>query len=155
MSEDTFPGDQLRERREERGVTLSDLYHRIHIHPRYIEALESGDLANLPGEAYALGFLRTYCQFLDLDPEPFVLHFQSTRNAPPPRASFRIPQTAEDETKPPWLHEAIAWGSICGILLLAWITYAVLTRPFAERPEDTVDAAVVEIAPPTHFEEEF
>ena len=155
MSEDRFPGEQLRECREARGITLSDLYHRIHIHPRYIEALESGDLTQMPGEAYALGFLRTYCQFLDLDPEPFVLHFQSTRIAPPPRAAFSIPTNAEEETRAPWYQEAVSWGSICGVLLLAWITYAVLMRPFAERPEDSVDAGVVELAPPTHFEEEF
>ena len=66
-----FPGAVLKEQRELLGCSLQQVSQEIHVPIEYIEAFESGRIDKSPGRAYALGFLRSYCSFLNLDPEPF------------------------------------------------------------------------------------
>lgn len=52
-------GEQLRPVRLERGEELERVAEYLRIKPAYLDALEQGDMAALPGRTYALGFLRT------------------------------------------------------------------------------------------------
>jgi hypothetical protein len=76
----TFPGSELRARREELGFSIYEAFRKTRVPANYIEALEQGDILNLPATCYAAGFLKTYCEFLGLNPE-----------VPRVRASFRDP----------------------------------------------------------------
>jgi len=156
MSHGEFPGDTLRVRREARGLTLTDVYRDIHVPVAYIRALEAGDLDALPGTTYAMGFLNTYCHFLELDPEPLADGFRACTQ-PPPANPLGRPSSpgAPLSQRPRWLHEALAWGAICAILLLAWLTYSAMMRPLAETVDTRVNAGTLEVTPPTHFDEEF
>ena len=49
----------------------------LRIRPAYIDALEEGRLNLLPGNAYALGFLRTYATRLGLDPDEMLRRFRA------------------------------------------------------------------------------
>lgn len=60
-------GRRLRQAREARGITLETAEEETKIRRRYIEALEVGRVADLPGEVYVKGFLRTYGNYLGLD----------------------------------------------------------------------------------------
>lgn len=60
-------GELLRERREEFGLTLEQVGAALRIKPAYLMALEEGKPAGLPGPAYAVGFTRSYSNFLGLD----------------------------------------------------------------------------------------
>ncbi len=60
-------GQQLRQRREERQISLEQAAQVTHIRLRYLQALESGDFAALSSEVQARGFLRSYASYLDLD----------------------------------------------------------------------------------------
>ena len=60
-------GQQLRQRREERQISLEQAAQATHIRLRYLQALESGDFAALPSEVQARGFLRSYASYLNLD----------------------------------------------------------------------------------------
>lgn len=62
-------GQQLRQRREERRLTLEQVAQATHIRPHYLQALEEGEWARLPSRAQARGFFRAYAGYLDLDPE--------------------------------------------------------------------------------------
>jgi len=155
MSQDRFPGEILRERRERCGLSVFEVYEHTHVAAKHIQALEDGDLDALPGLTYALGFLNTYCQFLELDPDPLIDCFRACAQ-PPATTRLRVfPDRLPDTgRRPPWLGEVMAWAAICGILLLGWLTYAVVMRPLAESEDIRVDAGTVEIVPPTHFEED-
>jgi cytoskeleton protein RodZ len=61
-------GADLRSARERIGWSLQDIATALRIRLQYLEALEAGRLNDLPGNAYALGFLRTYATALGLDP---------------------------------------------------------------------------------------
>src|SRR5689334_18407821 len=70
-------GGDLRAARERVGWCLNDLAHALHIRPSYLEALEAGRISDLPGNAYALAFLRSYATMLGLDPNDVVRRFKA------------------------------------------------------------------------------
>lgn len=52
-------GEQLRQAREGKGFDLHRVERDTKIRIKYLEALESGDFADLPGDVYARGFRAT------------------------------------------------------------------------------------------------
>ncbi len=70
-------GSALREARERRGLSLSQVEADTKIRSRYIRALEDEDFALLPGATYAKGFLRAYADYLGLDGHLFIDEFSS------------------------------------------------------------------------------
>ncbi|MCQ8240674.1 RodZ domain-containing protein [Rhizosaccharibacter radicis] len=70
-------GAVLRHRREELGWNLPDVAAWLRIRLPYLEALEAGRHRDLPGSAYALGFLRTYAGALGLDAEDMIRRFRA------------------------------------------------------------------------------
>lgn len=69
-------GTELRMAREERGLEIRDVVDAVRIQSRYIEALEDGRTEDLPGTVYALGFVRTYAEYLGLDGSEMVARFK-------------------------------------------------------------------------------
>ena len=141
MKQAEFAGARLRERRERRGLSQQDVFQQIHVPIQYIAALESARLDALPAPAYAVGFLASYCEFLELDPAPFVDQFHAASGqsgASHPRASWRVPWGNIE--RPSWYANAVTWSAICAVLLLAWLTYMTLVQPFVEERGTRVEA---------------
>lgn len=69
-------GADLRTARERTGYTLAEVAEGLRIRLPYLEALEDGRIADLPGSAYALGFLRTYAEALGLDADEISRRFK-------------------------------------------------------------------------------
>ena len=65
-------GQKLKEAREARGVELDQVARETNIALRYLADLESERFDEFPGESYVIGFLRNYCDYLDLDSDEFV-----------------------------------------------------------------------------------
>ncbi|MBI2257019.1 MAG: DUF4115 domain-containing protein [Proteobacteria bacterium] len=57
----------LRRRREELGRDVATVARQLRIRAVYISAIEEGRLQDLPGTAYAVGFVRAYADYLGLD----------------------------------------------------------------------------------------
>ncbi len=70
-------GRVLKRARMATGLDIPDVAQRLRIRPEYLEALEEGDHAKLPGRVYAIGFVRTYSSFLGLDPAVAIERFKS------------------------------------------------------------------------------
>lgn len=70
-------GAGLREVRERLGWKLPDIAESLRIRLPYLEAIERGDIAALPGPAYQTGFVRSYAQILGLDPEEILRRFRA------------------------------------------------------------------------------
>jgi cytoskeleton protein RodZ len=69
----TLPiGEKLRQERLARKLSLEQVAQQTRIRIRYLEALEQGELDSLPSLTQARGFIRTYAQYLKIDPEPFL-----------------------------------------------------------------------------------
>ena len=70
-------GAELRERRTGLGWTLPDVAQTLRIRLPYLEAIEDGRLNDMPGNAYAVGFIRTYAAALGLDPAEIARRFRA------------------------------------------------------------------------------
>jgi cytoskeleton protein RodZ len=60
-------GALLRRRREEIQQDIEDVSRQLRIRSAYIRAIEEGRFQELPGNAYAIGFVRAYADYLGLD----------------------------------------------------------------------------------------
>ncbi|OQY36175.1 MAG: hypothetical protein B6229_10640 [Spirochaetaceae bacterium 4572_7] len=78
--------DILIKKREERGLTISQVSYETNISQKYIVALEEEDFDIFPAEAYLLGFLRNYSEFLGLEYENVVAEYKNciVREEPTP-----------------------------------------------------------------------
>lgn len=85
-------GRLLIQARQARGLTLEAAERDTRIARRYLEALEREDFAALPAPVFARGFLRSYAQYLGLDPAQ-VLPLMP-RETPPPRIQ-PLPEVGE------------------------------------------------------------
>ena len=89
-------GRRLREAREARGIALATAEDETKIRRKYIEALESGREADLPGEAYLKGFLRTYGNYLGLDGPAMVEAYKERKE---PLAQVAAPVAPVQEAR--------------------------------------------------------
>ncbi|TWB23938.1 MULTISPECIES: helix-turn-helix domain-containing protein [Nitrospirillum] len=69
-------GDILRMRREELGYDLTGVANVLRIRRPYLEAIEDGRYGDLPGQAYILGFLRSYADLLGIDSGDLLNRFK-------------------------------------------------------------------------------
>tara|TARA_R110001592_G_scaffold16881_14_gene71737 strand:- start:29411 stop:30346 length:936 start_codon:yes stop_codon:yes gene_type:complete len=98
-------GEALRRTRLYYGKSLEDIEKALRIRACQIDAIERGDLAALPGRVYAIGFVRSYAEYLDLDGGKVVQLFKTQyMGAQNNNAALSFPVPAS-ETKTPalWL----------------------------------------------------
>lgn len=69
-------GWYLQRERERLGRTLADAALETGINAKYLNAIEYGALEELPTRSYALGYVRVYAEYLELDPDPMVEHYR-------------------------------------------------------------------------------
>ena len=67
MSDQTI-GSILRQKREEKRLTLDQVFQAIKIRTSYLQAIENDQLDTLPSIAQARGFIRLYAGYLGIDP---------------------------------------------------------------------------------------
>lgn len=92
----TLPiGEQLRQTRQARKLSLEQAAQQTRIRLRYLEALENGDLEALPSYTQARGFLRTYAQFLKIDPEPLLSDIGAEQDQGNPPSGKEAPLAQE------------------------------------------------------------
>ncbi|MBU1664400.1 MAG: DUF4115 domain-containing protein [Gammaproteobacteria bacterium] len=66
-------GEKLKLARESLGLTLADVAAKLKLGARQIEALEAEDLAHLPGDVFARGFVRNYARLVEIDAEQLIV----------------------------------------------------------------------------------
>jgi cytoskeletal protein RodZ len=62
-------GKLLKEKREEKGMSLEELQTATKIQKRYLAAIEDGNYDVLPGTFYARAFIKNYCEAVGLNYE--------------------------------------------------------------------------------------
>jgi cytoskeleton protein RodZ len=69
-------GQQLRQKREARSLTIDQAASATRIRAHYLTAMETGEFGLLPSPVHGRGFLRAYAEFLDLDAEPLLAQLE-------------------------------------------------------------------------------
>jgi cytoskeleton protein RodZ len=67
----------LRACREKAGYDLGELSRQLRIRRAFLEAIETGRFADLPGPTYATGFVKAYADFFGLDAADIVRRFRN------------------------------------------------------------------------------
>lgn len=77
-------GDYLKRERESKNLPINKVVEDTHILKKFVIAIESDDFASFPGEAYLVGFLRSYSTYLGLDPGDVVRRYERIKLAETP-----------------------------------------------------------------------
>lgn len=90
-------GEQLKQAREARKLTIKQAVLATRVRAHYIEAMEADDFAAMPSAAQARGFLRLYADYLGLDSETLISRQRAESEPaalPPAEAELAAPQPA-------------------------------------------------------------
>ncbi len=60
-------GEKLRQAREERGISISEVAEQTRISPLYLEAIDLDNYKTLPGGIFNKGFVRSYAKYVGVD----------------------------------------------------------------------------------------
>lgn len=71
-------GTYLGQLREERGLSIDEVARVTRVAPRYLEALEREDFAALPAPVFTRGYIRAYCQALEVPADEALSRFVDT-----------------------------------------------------------------------------
>jgi cytoskeletal protein RodZ len=153
MRQTSFPGSELREQREKMGLSVYEAFRKTRVPGNYIEALERGQVHALPATCYGVGFLKTYCLFLGLNPDRYVDSFRAC-SRPSAVRFLRAKNGGATFRTPDWVHDAMTWAVVTAVLLLGWVTYSVVFQPSQDNADRRVEAGTVDlVAPPPQIED--
>ena len=94
LSDEEHCGAYLRQEREQRNVSLEELSWATKIKLDYLYAIEEGDMSILPADIFVKGYIKSYAQYLEIDPEQVMRRY--VRSAGCREAQVKVvPKTAE------------------------------------------------------------
>jgi cytoskeleton protein RodZ len=133
------PGRRLQLARIERGLSVVQVATALRLKTRHIAGMEATDFSRLPGLGYALGWVRSYADYLDLpDPAGLVAEF---------RARWEPVQLAGEVWRPrPKLAVTLPKSSFIaagfGAWLVLWGAWHVIFAPKSVTDAGPPDAAI-------------
>src|SRR3954467_4094677 len=75
-------GETLREARMRRRIDMTEVEAATKIRAKYLRALENEEWDLLPGPTFVKTFLRTYAEYLELDPRLLVEEYRQRYERP-------------------------------------------------------------------------
>lgn len=93
-------GADLRQARERMGLDLADVAVALRIQFVHLDAVERGQFQELPGPAYAIGFIRSYARYLLLDGDAAVAQFKAETSIAPGRGRLIAPEPLGEARRP-------------------------------------------------------
>lgn len=96
-------GEALRRVRRFYGYSLDDVEKALRIRSGQIDAIERGDMSSLPGRVYAIGFVRTYAEYLEVDEDKVVQLFKAQYMDGQTKADLAFDVPASEAKNPPFV----------------------------------------------------
>jgi cytoskeleton protein RodZ len=135
-------GEDLRAARERIGWALEECASGLRIRLPYLQALEDGRVGDLPGRAYAMGFLRTYGTALGLDADLLCRRFKADVAAITAKTRLAFPVPAPERGIPGGAVLLLAFVMVVG----AYIGWYRLSGE-GRLPAEVVPAVPARLAP--------
>ena len=114
-------GEVLRRARLHYGQSLKDVEKNVRIRASQIEAIETGNYENLPGRVYAIGFVRSYAEYLGLDGGQVVSLFKAQSMGTTANPELHFPAPASESKLP---SKWVITGCIAATMLLTMLWWA-------------------------------
>lgn len=146
-------GQDLRAARLRRGDDLATVSKSLKIRKDHLEAIEEDRLDALPGRTYAVGFVRSYADYLGLDVGQVIERFKAEIAGRDTETQQPVTVIDEDDNR----RLPQGWKIIAGVvlLLMAYGAYYVLTssntmmsQPVAPPPQQLAPKPVAVQTPP-------
>lgn len=156
-------GEALRQAREARGLSLAEVAGTLKLTAKQVGAIESESFDQLPGIAFARGFIRNYARLLGLDPAPLLERLElpaqvkDMRLAPESNAEGSVPCEPAGYRSQSTMPALLAVALIVVVGLAAWyLDLGKLIKPrLVEQPPEQSEpqASASEPLFPPHTEE--
>ena len=138
-------GGVLAAERKRRGESLEHVSETLRIRQPYLEAIEADRIDDLPGRAYALGFVHAYAEHLGLDGEEIMRRFKAGAAGLEKRTELVFPAPVSEGRFPGRM--ALAISAAAAIVISGiWHQMASQDRSVAEQVPP-VPVQMVEPAP--------
>ncbi|QGT99647.1 hypothetical protein SYNTR_1054 [Candidatus Syntrophocurvum alkaliphilum] len=136
-------GDKFRKERLSKGYTLEAIEEETKIRKHYLDSIENEEFENLPPKVYAVGFVKRYAKFLDLDPQEMAEEFLQIAYDNTPNEEVLAQISKPNEEKPISYFSKINYKNILAGLIFLFIAIFLgnilvgyfLDKGFGERTE--------------------
>lgn len=132
-------GEILRRARMQYGQSIEDVAVNLNIRSVQLNAIEDGHIEKLPGRVYAIGYVRSYAEYLGLDGDKIV-HLFKNQSGVKGKTPLSFPVPASESKLP---NKYIISGSVLFIIAIMAL-WAVLSppNPVADRSVPDLAASV-------------
>ena len=140
-------GTQLRNQREMLGYSLQQAAQHTCIRKTYLESLENNQFSDLPGQAYATGFVKSYALYLGLDNRPLLAELEKNRLTDVTPALKPISVVKHQSKRFSKSSSGTGWGSftfgLIAVLLLAGVAYFLAPMFQSKAPSEAASEIVL------------
>ena len=134
-------GEKLRQAREERKITISEVSEQTRISPLYLEAIEVDDYRSLPGGIFNKGFVKSFAKYVGLDEQEALQDYarqfaEQNEGQPADEIKSRRPEVLTDD------RSSSIPTIIFAVIILGLMTWGILAlvRYVQNQPETVVPA---------------
>ncbi len=129
-------GEILQKTREEKKLDIDKIAREISIEKRFLVGLENEDYSAFPGEAYMVGFLRNYSNYLELDTN-FILKLYNNKKI----QEAPVPVELLAKRKSPFLLPAIIIPSVLIVGVILTISILLVNKKKAAQEDNVIVAS--------------
>jgi cytoskeleton protein RodZ len=136
-------GVNLRQAREARGVSIEDVSGVLKIRVDHLKSLENDDFEALPAGVYAIGFIRTYATYLELNAGELINRYKAI--VTPPNAE-ETPYDPQAESEQISIAVKFAIGAV--VIFAVYILWLIAGGASGPEPSAKTVSAPVESSTP-------
>jgi len=126
-------GSILKRAREQRGDDLQQIADYLCIRRGFLEALEASRYDELPADAYVIGFLRSYANYLGFDGKQAIDHYRNEMSGRRKKPTLLLPTPiAEGQTPSAIILIGCAVGAL--LIYILWYTFSSSDRTAVTTP---------------------
>lgn len=146
-------GQILKENRERKGISISEVAIATKINNKTLLAIEAGNVEQLPPKTFLRGFVRAYASYLELDVDSVMSTYFEEMGSTRPKADLTeeadsgpvarqkpTPNEANDAINPK-TSLAVKAGAVAGILLLV-VLIVIFKNKMESYEKEAVDKSV-------------
>ncbi len=144
-------GEKLRQAREERGISVSEVSEQTRISPLYIKSIEEDNYKPLPGGIFNKGFVKSYAKFIGLDENEALRDYaaivsQAETSDPDEPRRYRSEVLTDDNSGRSMIPTYIFAGIILALMTagLLWVVNYIQNQP--DTPELAANANIANTA---------
>ena len=135
------PGEMLRQARLANELSIAEISRSTRISKSMVQALEDGDLSNLPGRTYEIGYIKLICRITKTNPETIINKWVNEYYSQKEKDPYVFPEA----TFPKERSVIVTFGPIISLLIIAayagWYLYSINNPEISETKikEDNVN----------------